>query len=102
MKSPSSSEQYIKNKTNESVEDYLTRNNTIMATVWGSDVELFSLAIWLLTYIYVYINDGWDRFSFKGFNTKAGRNIASSQAIYLRNEASRYEPVISVVRKETC
>ena len=102
MESSSPSKQYIKNKTNESIEEYLARNNTIMSTVWGGDVELFSMAIWLQTDVYVYINDGWDKFSFKGFNPKVGRNIASSQAIYLRNEASHYEPIVSVVRKEIC
>ena len=55
MESSSPSKQYIKNKTNESIEEYLARNNTIMSTVWGGDVELFSMAIWLQTDVYVYV-----------------------------------------------
>ena len=82
------------------MEEYLTQNNTIMSTVWGSDVELFSLAIFLQTDVFVYISNTWDKFSFKGFNPKVGRNISSNQAMYLGNEASHYEPITSVVRKE--
>ena len=72
----------------------------MMSTVWGSDVEIFCMAIWLKTDVFVYINNTWDKFSFKGFNPKVGRNNPSDQAIYLGNEASHYEPIISVVRKE--
>ena len=65
-----------------------------------SDVEIFCMAIWLKTDVFVYINNTWDKFSFKGFNPKVGRNNPSDQAIYLGNEASHYEPIISVVRKD--
>ena len=102
MRSSSHSKRYIKTKSNESVEEYLAHNNTIMSTVWGSDVELFSMAIWLQTDVYVYINGSWDKFSFEVFNPKVERNIASSQAIvYLKNEASHYEPIIPVARKDS-
>ena len=66
----------------------------MMSTVWGSDVEIFCMAIWLKTDVFVYINNTWDKFSFKGFNPKVGRNNPSDQAIYLGNEASHYEPIM--------
>ena len=100
MESSSPCKQYVNNKTNQSMEEYLTQNNKKMSTVWGSDVELFSMAIFLQTDVFVYINDTWNKFYFKGFNPKVGRNISSNQAIYLGNEASHYEPITVVMRKE--
>ena len=82
------------------MEEYLTQNNKIMSTVWASDVELFSMAIFLQIDIFVYMNDTWNKFSFKGFNAKVGRNISSNQEIYLGNEASHYEHITVVMRKE--
>ena len=99
MKTSSPCEKYVKNKTNQTIQEYVTQNNTMMSTVWGSDVELFSIAIWLQTDVFVYINGSWNKYSFKGFNPKKGRNISSNQAIYLGNEAAHYEPIITVIRK---
>ena len=99
MKTSSPCEKYVKNKTNQTIQKYVTQNNTMMSTVWGSDVELLSIAIWLQTDVFVYINGSWNKYSFKGFNPEKGRNISSNQAIYLGNEAAHYEPIITVIRK---
>ena len=56
MESSSPCNKYVNNKTDQTMEEYLTQNNTIMSTVWGSDVEVFSLVIFLQTDVFVYIS----------------------------------------------
>ena len=66
MESSPQCKKYVDNKTNQSMEKYLTQNNTMMSTVWGSDVKIFCMAIWLKTDVFVYINNTWDKFSSLG------------------------------------
>ena len=70
-----------------------------MLKVWGSDVELFSAAIWLQNDIYVLKDEEWLKFSFMGFNPKKGKNRSSSFNIYLENRFNHYEPIVSVISK---
>ena len=46
-------ERYVRNKSEQSIEDYIIKTNMTAPTVWGSDVELFSASIWLETEIFV-------------------------------------------------
>ena len=73
------------------------KNNSL-----GSDVEIVSSAIWFETEIYVLNESEWQKFSHKGFNPKRGKNISSPLNIYLHNDCSHYEQIVSVIsRKES-
>ena len=58
-------QQYVKTKSNKNIEEYTRQNNIMSSTVWGSDVEIFSAAIWLETDIFIFIDDTWNIFSHK-------------------------------------
>ena len=92
-------QQYVKNKSNKNIEEYIREKNIMSSTVWGGDVEIFSTAIWLETDIFTFIDDTWNKFSYKGFNPKKGRNIPSKFGIYIENSCFHYEPIVSVIRK---
>ena len=92
-------QQYVKNKSNKNIEEYILEKNIMSSTVWGGDVEIFSAAIWLETDIFTFIDDTWNKFSYKGFNPKKGRNIPSKFGIYIENSCLHYEPIVSVIRK---
>ena len=74
-------QQYVKTKSNKNIDGYIRQNN-MSSTVWGSDVEIFSAAIWLETDIFIFIDDIWNIFSHKGFRPKKGRNIPTKLGIY--------------------
>ena len=89
----------VKNKSNKNIEEYIRQNNIMSSTVWGTDVEIFSAAIWLETDIFILIDDTCNIFSHKGFHPKKGRNIPSKLGIYIENSCLHYEPIASVIRK---
>ena len=99
MKRSSKCQQYVRNKTDQNIEDYILGKNAMTSTVWATDVEIFSAAIWLETDIFTLINDSWNKFSHQGFNPKTGRNKPSPLGIYLENSHCHYEPIISVIQK---
>ena len=57
------------------MEEYLTKNNTIMSTVCGNAVEIFCMTIWLQRDVFVCTNYVWNKLLFKEFNQNKGRNI---------------------------
>ena len=70
MRESLTSQQYVKNKSNMNIEEIIRENNIMSFTVWGSDVEIFSAAIWLETDIFIFIDNTWNKFSHKGLNQK--------------------------------
>ena len=90
---------YVEIKHDQKMSEYFSKTNMSATTVWGSDVDLFSSAIWLETDIFVFKDKEWEKFSHKGFNPKRGKNVSSSLNIHLHNDCYHYEPIVSVTAK---
>ena len=69
---------------------------------WGTDLELFLVAILLKTDILVYRDSmgSWNNFSGYGFVNRHDENQLTNKRIYLRLHMDHYQPVLKVNTKK--
>ena len=90
-------EPFIVSNGYTSVEDYLHQTHMNKRGVWGTDIEIYTLAHLLSTPVIVYVagSNDWVRYSPSALTSSVHDNL-TQKSMYIRHSSSHFDVVLSI------